>query len=158
GRFAEVAQPSHLIVENGPNVIHGKDRALDNTIARLEKLGYKVDTNVVNLADLGVPQRRKRDVLVASSKRISIADVVTEHKGLNERTVRWAIADLARKAPESLLDAPSVLHRDNIRRINYLMKHDVYDLPNRLRPICHQDDHSYVSMYGRLRYDEPAQT
>lgn len=157
-RFAEIAEPSHLIIENVPNVINAKERALDNTIARLEKLGYKVDTNVVHLSDLGVPQRRKRDVLIASSTRLSIADIVNRHKVPSERTVRWAIADLARKAPEGLLDTPSVLHRDNIKRINYLMKHGEYDLPNRLRPICHQDDHSYVSMYGRLNYDLPAQT
>ncbi len=157
-RFAEIAEPSHLIIENVPNVVNAKERALDNTIARLEKLGYKVDTNVVHLADLGVPQRRKRDVLIASSTRLSIANIVTRHKVPAERTVRWAIADLARKAPQGLLDIPSVLHRDNIKRVNFLMKHGEYDLPNRLRPVCHQDDHSYVSMYGRLRYDEPAQT
>jgi DNA (cytosine-5)-methyltransferase 1 len=157
-RFAEIAEPRHLIIENVPNVINAKERALDNTIARLEKLGYKVDTNVVHLADLGVPQRRKRDVLIASSTRLSIEDIVNRHKVPTERTVRWAIADLARRAPVSVLDAPSVLHRDNIKRINYLMKHGKYDLPNRLRPVCHQDDHSYVSMYGRLNYDEAAQT
>ncbi|HEY0348235.1 MAG TPA: DNA mismatch endonuclease Vsr [Pyrinomonadaceae bacterium] len=157
-RFAEIAEPSHLIIENVPNVINAKDRALDNTIARLEKLGYKVDTNVVHLADLGVPQRRKRDVLIASNRRLSIGDIVERYKVSTERTVRWAIADLARKAPEGLLDTPSVLHPDNIKRINYLMKHGEYDLPNHLRPVCHQDDHSYVSMYGRLNYDEPAQT
>ena len=157
-RFAEIAEPSHLIIENVPNVINAKERTLDNTIARLEKLGYKVDTNVVYLADSGVPQRRKRDVLIASSRRLSIAEIVNQHKVSAERTVRWAIADLARKAPEGLLDTPSVLHPDNIKRINYLMKHGKYDLPNRLRPICHQDDHSYVSMYGRLKYEEPAQT
>jgi DNA (cytosine-5)-methyltransferase 1 len=157
-RFAEIAEPSHLIIENVPNVINAKERALDNTIARLEKLGYKVDTNVVFLTDLGVPQRRKRDVLIASSTRLSIADIVNRHKISAERTVRWAIADLARKAPEGLFDMPAVLHQDNIKRIHYLMKHGKYDLPNRLRPVCHQDDHSYVSMYGRLKYDEPAQT
>jgi len=157
-RFAEVAEPSHLIIENVPTVIHGKDRALDNTIARLEKLGYKVETNVVNLADLGVPQRRKRDVLIASGKRLSIEDVVNQHRVSTGRTIRWAIADLARKPPVGLLDTPSALHPENVRRINYLMKHGEFDLPNRLRPICHQDDHSYVSMYGRLQYDEPAQT
>src|SRR6266404_3412161 len=157
-RFAEVAEPTHLIIENVPTVIHGQDRALDNTIARLEKLGYKVDANVVNLTDLGVPQRRKRHVLVASNKALSIEDVVKQHKVSHERTVRWAIADLTRKSSEGLLDTPSVLHPDNIKRIDYLMKHADYDLPNRLRPVCHQDDHSYVSMYGRLKYDEPAQT
>ncbi|MFY9619547.1 MAG: DNA cytosine methyltransferase [Pyrinomonadaceae bacterium] len=157
-RFAEIAEPSNLIIENVPNVINANEKALDNTIARLEKLGYKVDTNVVHLADLGVPQRRKRDVLIASSTRPSIEDIVTRHKVSAERTVRWAIADLARKAPEGLLDTPSVLHRDNVKRIKYLMRYGKFDLPNRLRPVCHQDDHSYVSMYGRLKYDELAQT
>jgi DNA (cytosine-5)-methyltransferase 1 len=157
-RFAEVSEPNHVIIENVPNVINGKDRSLDYTIARLEKLGYKVDTGIVKLVDLGVPQRRKRDVLVASSRRISIEELVNQHRVSSERTVRWAIADLARQAPDGLLDTPSVLHRDNIKRINYLMKHGKYDLPNRQRPVCHQDDHSYVSMYGRLKYDEPAQT
>ena len=157
-RFAEVAEPSHLIVENVPTVIHGKDRALDNTIARLEQLGYKVDTTVLNLAELGVPQRRKRHVLVASNRTISIDEIAEKYKIAKERTVRWAIADLAREASSDLFRSPSALHEDNVRRINYLMKTGKYDLPNRLRPVCHQDEHSYVSMYGRLRYDEPAQT
>lgn len=157
-RFAEIAEPSHLIIENVPNVVNAKERALDNTIARLEKLGYKIDTNVVHLAEFGVPQSRKRDVLIASSTRLSIAEIVNHHKVSTERAVRWAIADLARKAPDGVFDMPSILHHDNVKRIKYLMRYGKYDLPNRLRPICHQDDHSYVSMYGRLNYDEPAQT
>jgi DNA (cytosine-5)-methyltransferase 1 len=157
-RFAEIAEPTHIIAENVPTLIHGKDRTLDRTIARLEQLGYAVDIATVNLADLGVPQRRKRHVLIASNQAISIDEIIKRHRVSEERTLRWAIADLARRAPGSLLDAPSKLNPDNVRRIEYLMKHDEYDLPNDLRPICHQDDHSYVSMYGRLRYDEPAQT
>jgi DNA (cytosine-5)-methyltransferase 1 len=157
-RFAEIAEPTHIIAENVPTLIHGKDRTLDSTIARLEQLGYAVDITTVNLADLGVPQRRKRHLMIASNQSISIDEIIKKHKISNERTLRWAIADLARRAPGSLLDTPSKLHPDNVERIEYLMGHDEYDLPNDLRPICHQDDHSYVSMYGRLRYDEPAQT
>lgn len=157
-RFAEIAEPTHIIAENVPTLIHGKDRTLDRTIARLEQLGYAVDITTVNLADLGVPQRRRRHVLIASNRSVSIDEAIKRHKVPTERTLRWAIADLARRAPRSLLDTPSKLHPDNVERIEYLMKHDDYDLPNDLRPICHQDDHSYVSMYGRLRYDEPAQT
>src|SRR5262249_34426183 len=37
-RFAEVACPSHILIENVPTIIHGKDRALDKTVKRLEKL------------------------------------------------------------------------------------------------------------------------
>jgi DNA (cytosine-5)-methyltransferase 1 len=157
-RFAEIAEPTHIIAENVPTLIHGKDRTLDSTIARLEQLGYAVDITTVNLADLGVPQRRKRHVLIASNQSISIDEIIKRHKVSNERTLRWAIADLARRAPLSLLDTASKLSPDNVERIEYLMKHDEYDLPNDLRPFCHQDDHSYVSMYGRLRYDVSAQT
>lgn len=157
-RFAEVAEPTHIIAENVPTLIHGNDRTLDSTIARLEQLGYSIDISTVNLADLGVPQRRTRHVLIASNQSVSIEEIMNRYKVSKERTVRWAIADLARRAPGNLLDTPSKLHPDNVERIVYLMEHDEYDLPNRLRPVCHQDDHSYVSMYGRLRYDEPAQT
>lgn len=157
-RFAEIAEPTHIIAENVPALIHGKDRTLDSTIARLEQLGYSIDISTVNLADLGVPQRRTRHVLIASNQSVSIEEIMSRHKVSKERTVRWAIADLARRAPGNLLDTASKLHPDNVERIEYLMEHDEYDLPNRLRPVCHQDDHSYVSMYGRLRYDEPAQT
>jgi DNA (cytosine-5)-methyltransferase 1 len=157
-RFAEIAEPTHIIAENVPTLIHGKDRTLDGTIARLEQLGYSVDITTVNLADIGVPQRRKRHVLIASNQSISIDEIIKRYKVSEERTLRWAIADLARRAPGSMLDTPSKLHPDNVKRIQYLMKRDEYDLPNDLRPICHQNDHSYASMYGRLRYDEPAQT
>jgi DNA (cytosine-5)-methyltransferase 1 len=42
--------------------------------------------------------------------------------------------------------------------MKYLLDRGEYDLPNELRPPCHQGDHSYKSMYGRLKWDEPAQT
>jgi DNA (cytosine-5)-methyltransferase 1 len=157
-RFAEVACPSHLIIENVPTIVHGKDRALDKTIRHLEQLGYKVDAGIIDLTSLGVPQRRKRHVVVASGQSLSIEEIVKIHRVSEERTVRWAIADLARKSAVDLFDSPSVLTKENAKRIEYLMRTGTYDLPNHLRPLCHQDDHSYVSMYGRLFYERPAQT
>ena len=157
-RFAEVACPSHIIIENVPTIVHGKDRALDKTIRHLEQLGYKVDAAIIDLTSIGVPQRRKRHVVVATGQSLSIEEIIKFHKVSEERTVRWAIADLARKSPFALFDSPSVLTKENAKRIEYLMKTGTYDLPNRLRPLCHQDEHSYVSMYGRLSYDQPAQT
>ena len=157
-RFAEVACPSHVIIENVPTIVHGKDRALDKTLAHLEQLGYKVDAGIIDLTLLGVPQRRKRHVVVATGRSLSIEKIVKSYKVSKERTVRWAIAELAKKSPVALFDSPSVLTKENEKRIEYLMKTGTYDLPNRLRPLCHRDDHSYVSMYGRLSYDQPAQT
>jgi site-specific DNA-cytosine methylase len=61
-------------------------------------------------------------------------------------------------ASTSWLDVPSCASSENRARMKWLMENDAYDLPNRLRPPCHQGDPSYVSMYGRLKWGEPAQT
>jgi DNA (cytosine-5)-methyltransferase 1 len=57
-----------------------------------------------------------------------------------------------------MFDTASVASVDNVRRMQWLFNHDELDLPNRLRPPCHRSKHSYVSMYGRLDWNEPAQT
>ena len=46
----------------------------------------------------------------------------------------------------------------NLARMEYLLANDLHDLPNDRRPECHRGDHTYRSMYGRLRWDRPAQT
>src|SRR5262249_12176423 len=56
------------------------------------------------------------------------------------------------------IDTPSAATERNQKRMTWLINHDRYDLPNRLRPTCHRGEHTYVSMYGRLRWNEPAQT
>src|SRR5262249_32294085 len=49
--------------------------------------------------------------------------------------------------------------QENQQRIKHLHDKGIYDLPNSIRPVCHQnDEHSYRSMYGRILPDEPAQT
>ena len=74
------------------------------------------------------------------------------------RDLRFAIGDLE-DAQNSRLDDPSRMSDDNQSRVEWLFgAPDQYDLPNDRRPPCHQGDHSYVSMYGRLKWEEPAQT
>jgi DNA (cytosine-5)-methyltransferase 1 len=47
----------------------------------------------------------------------------------------------------------------NRRRALHLHHNALYDLDDRLRPSCHRYKvHSYKSVYGRMKWDEPAQT
>ena len=160
GRLAEIARPKHVLVENVPAIVHSRDRALSDTTDLLVRCGYEVDTNVVDLSEIGVPQRRKRHILVASRNGpVSIEDVMEKHRVSQVRDVEWAIGDLEQEGVGDILSRPSKHNQANLRRIDYLFEHGLYNLPNELRPPCHQDGkHSYKSMYGRLRYDEPAQT
>ncbi|GJM21198.1 MAG: hypothetical protein DHS20C15_11130 [Planctomycetota bacterium] len=117
------------------------------------------------MESLGVPQRRKRHFLISSrADAVDAAEVVhaIEESLQPARTVRWAIADLhgsSAKLGSSGFDAPSVMSEENKRRIALLFKKGLYRLPDEERPVCHRDgQHSYRSVYGRMRWDEPAQT
>lgn len=159
-RFAETVRPRNIIAENVRTIIHGKDGSLKRTRDALLKLGYSVDAGVVDLSELGVPQVRRRHVLVASlAKRPSIEDVVVRHRVRPLRTVRWAIEDLSRERRNGIFTRPSQQNEENRRRMDFLFERHRVDLPNSLRPPCHRDgQHSYKSMYGRLSYDLPAAT
>src|SRR5690606_13269338 len=76
------------------------------------------------------------------------------------RSVRWAIADLLDVTAKTGPDSPSTPTAENLKRMKWLhAAPGRTDLPNRMRPECHRDrEHSYVSMYGRLSWDDPAQT
>jgi DNA (cytosine-5)-methyltransferase 1 len=75
------------------------------------------------------------------------------------RTVRWAIHDLLSIESDSVFDTPSRKSKANASRMAFLFEKGQYNLPDDQRPDCHKaGEHSYVSVYGRLRWDRPAQT
>lgn len=159
GRFVEILEPKHVLIENVPTVVLDKDRTIHRTADHLHNLGYFVDACVVDLSKIGVPQRRKRHIIVASKSRQPDLSKWISVSESEVRTVRWAIGDLEHTGENGLLNTASNLSEANRRRVDYLFEHGLYDLPNEERPRCHQNgDHSYKSMYGRLAWDEPAQT
>jgi DNA (cytosine-5)-methyltransferase 1 len=159
GRAAEVWNPRHVLVENVVGVKRAKQNVVSQVADRLASLGYFVDEGCVDLWRLGVPQSRRRHVLLASRERRLRIDEMQGRCKIAPRDLRWAIGDLKDVPPNSLLDQPAVSSPENRERIAYLFDNDLYDLPDEQRPSCHRDkQHSYRSIYGRLRWDKPAQT
>jgi DNA (cytosine-5)-methyltransferase 1 len=160
-RAAEVLRPRMILIENVPPVLWDSARVVERTARALECLGYRVNGQVVDFSLLGVPQHRRRFILVgaANHEELEPECALSCPQGTSRRTVRWAIEDLRNIVPGRPLDTPSAMSPANARRAQYLLEHDVFDLPNTERPPCHQNEHhSYRSMYGRLRWDQPAQT
>ncbi len=161
-RAAEVLRPTLVLIENVPTIRHDLGSAVPRATAVLERSGYRVATTVLDLLKLGVPQRRRRHILVASrDENVDLDEILSAGTACDQhgpRTVEWAIRDLLRVAPMSAVDIASTPSPANVERMRWLIDHDEYDLPNHLRPKCHHAPHSYVSMYGRLRWDVPAQT
>jgi DNA (cytosine-5)-methyltransferase 1 len=156
-RAAEVLKAEHVVIENVPGALNDRGRVVQTSIAQLEQLGYDTRVEVVDAAQLGVAQRRKRLVVMAS-RRPLVDGLIAAHR-VPLRSVRWAIEDLKDVVSNALLDAPARSAPQTRRRIARLFAEDLYELPNSERPPCHAEGgHSYVSIYGRLRWDEPSQT
>ncbi len=68
-KFVEEFNPSAVIVENVSGIAKAKEGYFLKTISNeISKLGYKVHTNLINSAEYGVPQIRKRFFFVGVKK------------------------------------------------------------------------------------------
>lgn len=153
-----------LIIENVPNVVHATGKVVGSALNTLHENGYAVIEVFADIQDFGLPQTRKRHLLIGS--KVHTAEELTELTRSSDRRAQdvplWPIiSDLEDELedPSRLITKRTKISEENKSRIAHLFAKNVYDLPDRLRPACHRDKaHSYVSMYGRLRKDRPSQT
>jgi DNA (cytosine-5)-methyltransferase 1 len=158
-RFVELTSPSIVVIENVPTVIHSTDKVVEKTIQLLVEKGYFVDSGVINLVDIGVPQMRKRHIVLASkSKAVSINGIMEKHAVGRKRTFEWAAGDLENEPASGPLSTRTKHSEENIKRMKHLHDKNRYELSKKLRPKCHKKDHGYKSMYGRIRSGQPTQT
>lgn len=157
-RVARLVNPRAVIIENVPGISRDRQRILERSLAALQELGYRTSAATIDLSRLGAPQKRRRHLTVAVKAGVEGWTPKELESRSPPRTVGWAISDLLDRQCGRILDTPSRISIDNERRIDWLFANDAHDLPNSLRPPCHQNDHSYKSMYGRLYWDRPAQT
>jgi DNA (cytosine-5)-methyltransferase 1 len=163
-RFVELRRPRLVVIENVASILSDQRRSVERAEEVLERLGYEVDHDTVSLDELGVPQTRRRHLLLAGApgtSAISVAELVEAYRVADpgRRNLRWAIGDLTGFDSESEIDRPATPSETNKRRMQLLIDEELEDLPDEHRPPCHQKGgHTYKSMYGRLRWDRPAQT
>jgi DNA (cytosine-5)-methyltransferase 1 len=163
-RAAEVLHPKVVVIENVTAVQLDEGDVLDETSRSLSSSGYRVAGRVLDLRRLGIPQQRKRFVLLATrigglDPEAVLNDAARGIPGHDDRSVRWAIGDLLARKDGTVYDSPSTPTDENAKRMQILFDEGLFDLPDEHRPKCHRDkQHSYISMYGRLRWNRPAQT
>ncbi len=158
-RAAEVLEPEHVVIENVPGALRDRSSVVQRSMEMLTALGYSVSHGVVDMARIGVPQLRRRLIVLASRARLPGLETALAPFQAPPRTVRWAIEDLVDRPPDELFDTPARSAPQTRSRIDSLFDGELWNLPNEYRPACHaHGDHSYGSIYGRLRWDEPAQT
>jgi len=165
-RFVDAFKPQCLLLENVPGL--ASDARLKALVDGATDLGYEVRQYRVDAADFGVPQHRRRLIVLAVSADSGAtlpADLLDELPADFDRTPRTVgdtLVDLGRSA---LVDDPLDRSRDHTKevlaRLRALPVNGTrFDLPPEHRLKCHDrlDKRNATSSYGRLRSDEPAST
>ena len=160
-RLVEEARPHIVSMENVPEL--SKEQVFCDFVAKLQALGYNVEYRIVNAADYGVPQRRKRLLLLASRIKTISFIPATHNKPV---TVREAIGYLPTieagksAACDRLHVSPSLTSINQKRIANSKPGGTWKDWPDELKLECHKKDSgkSYGSVYGRMIWDDVAPT
>lgn len=147
-----------VIIENVPAIRKDRSGVLETAISVLRDSGYLVDVVDLHADKIGVSQTRKRSFLVAS--RLAKPNLAEAVIALSRPTptIGDVIGDLADLVGDSVFDSPPDIDSETRGRIDFLFDNQLHDLPDEQRPICHQNGHTYKSVYGRLYEDRPGYT
>ena len=163
GRLVKATQPELVTTENVPRLMGTS--VFKAFVELLRDLSYSIAYRTCNCADYGLPQKRRRLVLIAS--RLGPIDIPDGHlSGLQPRTVGDAIRRLPPIAAGET-DAADPLHRS--RRLQEINRQRIrasvpggswQDWPEELRAPCHRraSGKRFRNVYARMSWADPAPT
>ncbi len=155
-RLVLALKPKRVMMENVPGLF--KDRRLAEFQAVLEKNGYEFQAKVLNVADFGVAQRRRRLVVLASR----VNKVHFSEPTPTRLTVKDVIGHLpqAGASGDPLHDMPEKRSTRTMQLIAAI-PHDGGSrtaLPKSLRLKCHRKSDGFKDVYGRMAWNGLAPT
>jgi DNA (cytosine-5)-methyltransferase 1 len=165
--FVEYYRPGYVFIENVPGLDSNPESPLGKFKSFLSEKGYVFDDDVLNAKHFGVPQSRRRYILIASriKKKISLPEPDEE----NIKTVCEAIGDYKKFPPikhgtkdsTPFVHSAAALKEINLRR----MLQTPHDGGSRrdwtddsLQLDCYREHNGHQDVYGRLHWNRPSPT
>ncbi|HEY5325919.1 MAG TPA: DNA cytosine methyltransferase [Mucilaginibacter sp.] len=156
-RFVKEHLPYTIMMENVPALLEYD--LFQQVVKELKIIGYHVDVEVVNVKNYGVPQSRRRLVMVGS-----LFGPIKVAKGSNEKvTVREVISAL-----EPMATTNDAMHKITAKHTEKVMERikltpknggSSNDLPASYILTCHKKENvGFNDVYGRLRWDDYSTT
>lgn len=162
-RLIDETSPIVVSMENVPNLAN-KD-IFRQFVNFLKEHKYFVSYSNVYCPDYGIPQKRRRLVLLAS-KLGEIKIIEKTHSPQNYKTTNDVIGSLPKvKAGEKIKEDPlhftTSMSPKNIARIRASKPNGTWlDWDENLRLKCHKKEtgNTYKSVYGRMSWEQPSPT
>jgi DNA (cytosine-5)-methyltransferase 1 len=158
-------RPRAFLMENVAAIGSLRGREIISTISsHAGSLGYSVHSAVLDAAHYGVPQHRRRMIIVGL-RDVNVFQWPSPNTG-DTVTVRDALRGLppppSDGSPHKLIAhhyRERHLSKLNIERIRHVPEGGGReDLPEHLVLDCHKGGHRHLDTYGRLAWDKPAGT
>lgn len=166
GRLVQELEPCCVLLENVPGIQNRGHEVFERFLNILNEMHYNVCYGVVNAADYGVPQKRKRLILMGSNEFVpEIPHAVCGEGLLPFVTVRNAIERFpeigAGETNEQFYNHhSSALSQLNLERM-VATPHDGgsrLDWPDSLKLNCHNGYKGHTDVYGRMHWDQVSPT
>lgn len=160
-RLIKEVKPELVTMENVPDVT--KHKVYHDFIDELKKLGYEIIAQEIACVQYGVPQTRRRHVVLAS--KIGKIELIkpTHNKPITVKDVIYNLEHLeaGQKSNNDPLHIASRLSEINLKRIKASKPGGTWrDWPEELRAECHRKESGkfYSAVYGRMEWNKPAPT
>lgn len=177
-RLAEEMLPDAVMMENVPGLATRGKELFEEFVRRLRRAGYYPKSRVIQMADYGVPQNRRRLVLLAGRGFVIPFPAATHAKQPSEgshlapwRTVSEVLRN--RSAPvklsKSLKGGGPKAHNWHVvrdlqpqtkRRLKAAIPGKTWlSVSEDIRPQCHRGDYrGFTNVYGRMSWDQVSAT
>ena len=167
-RFVSYYKPGYVVIENVPGIKRcGSESGLDKFCQKLEKNGYAIFRDIVNAKNYGVPQSRKRFILIANrvqklislpkpEKESILRDFIGVDKGFH-------VLRAGHRDENNFMDTVAALSEKNLRRLKITPKdggtREAWkdDPELQIEAYKYKDDY-FRDVYGRLRWNKPSST
>lgn len=168
--FVDYFRPGFIVIENVPGIMTKQhESGLDVFLKFLDGNNYKKDFRIINANDFGVPQTRKRFLLIAS--RVVKEICIPKYKTNKQAVVRNFIGthNGFDKISSGFNDKSKFLHttarlsQKNIKRLEKVPRNGGTrsawkDDPELQINAYKNRDHSFSDVYGRMFWDKAAPT
>jgi DNA (cytosine-5)-methyltransferase 1 len=168
-KFIDYYLPGFIVIENVPGILSTKNSPLDVFLRFLKKNGYVFRHGIINASHFGVPQTRKRFLLIAS--RVTTEIQFPERKNDTIPTVRdfigsnknFPVLNAGHIDNATTLHTTAGLSPKNLQRLqatphNGGTRLAYVNKKNLAIPSQYKNKRVFVDTYGRMSWDKPAPT